>query len=702
MFFSVFGTYLVGRSSRGKYVPNHLFQKRNKKELFSVPILSASLVTARRTIGSLTKYVLFLLWLSVTITTFISLLVSFLSMRKGWFVFIVGILLSVTFSLALEKQPYHLKLLAVQEDGNGYQGSDADLYLELKEGSGRVFLETFPLTKLDTQISTRFAKDIACNHFKLNCDKYDFIYTIKAKSSIIGGPSAGAAIAALTTIAVLNLPYDQQVAITGTINSGGTIGPVGGVKEKLEAASHAGLKEVLIPLGTTKQKLEERKVVSVANSSISSNNSTSENNATAFNKSANASDLISYGKEKLNLHVLEVVDLDTVIKELTGVDLDHKGASITEDAKYAQIMKGLKDALCERGNALIQEMNEQGLSLDNDTRTAFQNKKQAAENASLKNDYYAAASYCFSNDILLRTREYQQQNLSKADSLGLYAVLEQKVAKLRSKANNESIETISDLQTLMVVQERLQDVDDQLQRIRGSSEPLSVPEMRSVLAYAEERFYSALAWYQFFSMDGTKFVLNNATLEQSCMGKITEGEERFQYVALFLGPGANFIEEKINSARKSLDQKNFALCLITAAQAKANADAIVSSLGVEESALPQYLESKRKSVERIISENSAKGIFPILGYSYYKYAFSLQDQDKYAALLYLEYALEMSDFSIYFPEKKTFWQELDSSVFGRRDFQMQVEGFVVGVLVVIILLALRGSLRKEKLSKKKG
>ena len=38
----------------------------------------------------------------------------------------------------------HMKLLAVKETENGYEGGIADLYLEIKPGSGRVFLETFP------------------------------------------------------------------------------------------------------------------------------------------------------------------------------------------------------------------------------------------------------------------------------------------------------------------------------------------------------------------------------------------------------------------------------------------------------------------------------------------------------------------------------------------------------------------------------
>jgi len=129
------------------------------------------------------------------------------------FSFLFSLILLSTLINAQVDEIYHLKLLAVEGEDN-FQGSDADLYLELKEGTGRVFLDTFPLTKLDTQISTRFAKELACKHFKIDCDQYDFIYTIKAKSNIIGGPSAGAAIAALTTIATLNLDYNSDISIT--------------------------------------------------------------------------------------------------------------------------------------------------------------------------------------------------------------------------------------------------------------------------------------------------------------------------------------------------------------------------------------------------------------------------------------------------------------------------------------------------------
>src|SRR3989338_11271506 len=230
---------------------------------------------------------------------------------------LVVFLLSVIPAFA-QVTPYHLKLLAVQETEDGYLGSGADLYLELKEGSGRVFLETTPVTKMDTQISTRFAKEIACSHFKLDCNTYDFIFTIKSESNIIGGPSAGAAVAALTAIAVLNLEYRDDIAITGTINSGGIVGPVGGTKQKIEAASEASLQKVLIASGSA--------------------------NFTEENESIN---LITYGKE-LNVDVVEIVDLDDVLYHLTGVDLNHQTIEIKEDENYRKIMGNLKDVLCQR------------------------------------------------------------------------------------------------------------------------------------------------------------------------------------------------------------------------------------------------------------------------------------------------------------------------------------------------------------------
>ena len=69
------------------------------------------------------------------------------------------------------------------------------------------------------------------------------------ETGYIDGPSAGA----VQTVAVLSLLLGDElrsdVAMTGTINPDGTVGPVGGIPEKLTGASAEGYKRVLIPMG---------------------------------------------------------------------------------------------------------------------------------------------------------------------------------------------------------------------------------------------------------------------------------------------------------------------------------------------------------------------------------------------------------------------------------------------------------------------
>ncbi|MEK6950279.1 MAG: S16 family serine protease [Nanoarchaeota archaeon] len=545
---------------------------------------------------------------------------------------------------ALHNQPYHLKLLAVEESDAGFSGSPADLYLEIKEGSGRVFLDTQPLTKLDTQVSTRFAKDIACNHFKLDCKNYDFIYTIKADSSIVGGPSAGAAIAALTTIALLDLPVDNSTTITATVNSGGIVGPVGGIKEKLDAAAQAGMKKVLVAKGITGLPAKGDGETNKGNEEEEANEEKDEAER-GTEQGAEQFDLRHYAQDILNLELVEVMDLDEVILQLTGKDLNHQPLEIVEDQAYTKIMSSLADLLCSRTEKIRGELAQRQITLDEQNAEALTRRQGSAQNATQKEDYYSAASFCFGSNIQLKTYYYQREDATPEALRVLVALLVKKVQALEQNVAAEKIETISDLQTLMVVKERLQDVREQI--IIAQTAPSE--ELPALLAYAEERYFSAVSWMQFFSMEGKEFVLDKEHLKQSCQQKISEAEERSQYANLY---GGLISEEKEGQAKEALKNGEYELCLITAAQAKADANAVLSVLGVSQEMVKGLLESKSRAVERVIAENSVIGIFPILGFSYYQYANSLQLAEPYTTLVYYEYALEMSDLGIYFPEKE--------------------------------------------------
>src|SRR3989344_6828971 len=67
-----------------------------------------------------------------------------------------------------------------------------------------------------------------------------------------------------------------------------------------------------------------------------------------------------------------------------------------------------------------------------------------------------------------------------------------------------------------------------------------------------------------------------------------------------------------------------------------DANAIVGSIGIEQSELPRLIESKLDAIESLIARTAESQAFPLLGFSYYEYAQSLKEYDEGSALLYAE------------------------------------------------------------------
>ncbi|MCH7548594.1 MAG: endopeptidase La, partial [Candidatus Krumholzibacteriota bacterium] len=75
------------------------------------------------------------------------------------------------------------------------------------------------------------------------------------------GPSAGVSIAACLVSNFFNIPIRRDVAMTGELTLTGDVLPIGGLNEKAVAALRAGIKEVIIPKGSSQQIRELPKEV---------------------------------------------------------------------------------------------------------------------------------------------------------------------------------------------------------------------------------------------------------------------------------------------------------------------------------------------------------------------------------------------------------------------------------------------------------
>jgi predicted S18 family serine protease len=157
----------------------------------------------------------------------------------------------VTYQEPSKKMYAEINLVAVDQEG---MGVSTPLTVEAIPGEGKVLTDIDKLLFwVDTQYSIQTARDVARNITGLNTDMYDIIYSIKTEATLVGGPSAGAALAIATIAALENKNLKSDIIITGTIEPDGSIGQVGGVLEKAQAASDVGINVFLVPPGQGEQ-----------------------------------------------------------------------------------------------------------------------------------------------------------------------------------------------------------------------------------------------------------------------------------------------------------------------------------------------------------------------------------------------------------------------------------------------------------------
>lgn len=578
-------------------------------------------------------------------------------------IFLIVLILSL-FSLSVLAKSGRITLLAVSELEDGtYQGSTADLYLEIKPGTGRVFIDTFPITKLDTQMTTRFAKETACKFLDEDCSEYDFFYTINAHSSIIAGPSAGAATTILTISLLKDIPLDKDTAITGTINSGYLIGTVGGLKEKIIAAKKDGAKKVLIPIA---------------------------GEYTENNISENFSQL----GDKLNISVIEISDLNEAMLEFTGESFGRNFSNFSISDEYKKVMKDLAISLCNRTVNLERAINrsvfnaselERFENITNSSFIEFENER-----------YYSSASMCFGVNVNYLEKYLLQSQMSILDYKLSVIKTKNEAESLLDEITSNNITTITDLEASIIVRERLTDV---IYYADLTEKANTTKEKARLLAYSLERLNSAYLWKNFFGISGDNITLDKDSLKSSCQMKISEAEERYQYASLYFPSMLVEIKAEINHALDYFNREEYVFCLFKATQAKARSNVIISSISVDTRKVDILLDQKLGAARRAIAEESQKGIFPVLGYSYYEYASTLREEDPYSALIYAEYALELSNLDIYFKAKSNKTESSDKSlmIFDWKSSIIFVFGILVGISAAV--LANAGS-RKKSLKRK--
>ena len=141
------------------------------------------------------------------------------------------------------------------------------LHVETREGVGNVYSSIEPRIGVSTQSSEDTAAYVAFGRAGVNRGECDVLFRVidRQGSTFVDGPSAGAAMTIMLIAALENRTIRDDMAVTGTIETDGSVGPVGGLIEKASAVTEKGMDVFVTPT----QSAYERMLLSTMNSNMS-------------------------------------------------------------------------------------------------------------------------------------------------------------------------------------------------------------------------------------------------------------------------------------------------------------------------------------------------------------------------------------------------------------------------------------------------
>jgi len=342
-------------------------------------------------------------------------------------------------------------------------------------------------------------------------------------------------------------------------------------------------------------------------------------------------------------------------------------------------LKEVADELCGRAGVLMGEVRNASEIVGNLSQYSSQSLDEG--------NYYAAASYCFRSNVLLRQEWYVQQDLSRDEVEAAARELAVQAEQFEAEVNARELSTLTDLQVYMSVDERLSEAKELIQQVLDEGDV-------SALGYARERLESARSWATFFDGEDRAYVVDEARLRESCADKIAEAEERYSYVSEFVNSGLRSMRAELDEVYGMLNSGQYVRCLYSASRMKAEIDSLLGLIGVDDA--QELIEEKIRATRVSLQRAQEKGVFPIIGYNYLQYAQSLRDVDVHSALLFAEYALEFSALDIYFDRREVARGVESDAVWGVGATQGFVVGLGAGILFTMIYLAVAvGYVRRE-------
>jgi uncharacterized protein len=530
---------------------------------------------------------------------------------------------------------------AVSESGSGYVGVISTITVSVQgNGSGRVFVDTLPLTDVDMQGSARLAVKVASalvstdNRSHLDPYTCDFFFVVRTSSPMIGGPSAGAIMTAAVIALLENWTLDNDTVMTGMINPDGSIGPIGGIPYKIDAAYSVGATRFLIPKGqmTYTEMVTEYQDI---------NGILWEN---TYPVTRNVSD---YALTNYGIQVVEVEDINDVLEFFTGWTFpmtESPDKITTED--YITAMKPLATTLLDEAQTSYHNASDlfNKTTIPNRYPQYYRNQitdfLNTAEEKLLestewyeKEVYYTSTSKSFQSLIDAHFVAFACQYFTSDDQEGFVQSIINRTFESfqhnRELAKESTIQGMVTLQCVGAAQQRIHEAASYISEANTSFQGGDDLTALYNLAFAQQRTNSVQWWLNISTPFHDSGTINTSMISDLAEEYLDDAQQAIVYSEIIIsemGKTSGYLNDAkdlLETARSENENGYSAAALFGAFESLVKANL---ALELVDGVTDDKLERARVRASASITESRNLGIEPVLAVSYYEYGQSLANE----------------------------------------------------------------------------